>query len=181
MWVRKCYLDAESDIQSPISTRVCSNEEFIPQSQSLEQQQVEHRLRDLADRNAKKLGLSRRRFLQTSAGMAAAMLCYNEVFGKIYEVEAVDAIDPAAATERWPKNEFIFDNQTHHIDVESGWFEKTESGKEAARFLRNFRPGEKTTNAALEALNETHYVKELFFDSDTTMAIISGVPTAQWN
>jgi len=181
MWVRKCYVDAKSDIQSPISTRVSSNEEFIPQPQSRQQREVEDRLRVLADRNAKKLGVTRRRFLQTSAGMAAAMLCYNEVFGKVYEVEPVDAIDPAAAAERWPKNEFIFDNQTHHIDVESGWFENTESGKEAARFLRNFRPGEKTTTAALEALNEGHYVKELFFDSDTVMAIISGVPTAQWN
>jgi len=180
MWIRKCYLDDASDIQSPIPTRMCSNEEFVPPPQSAKQKKWEDRLREMADRNAKRLGLSRRAFLQTSAGMAAAMVCFNEVFGKTYEVDPIEALDPAAFDERWPKTEFIFDNQTHHIDVESGWFEKTEVGRQAAAFLRNFRPNEKTTTAVLESLNQTHYVKELFFDSDTMMAIISGVPTSEW-
>jgi predicted TIM-barrel fold metal-dependent hydrolase len=181
MWIRKCFLDDASDIQSPIPTRMCSNEEFIPPPQSPKQKEWEDRLREMADRNAKRLGLSRRGFLQTSAGMAAAMLCFNKVFGKTYDVDPIEALDPAAFDEKWPKTEFIFDNQTHHIDVESGWFEKTAAGKQAADFLRRFRPGEKTTSAALEALNQSHYVKELFFDSDTVMAIISGVPTSEWN
>src|SRR5215813_14747889 len=181
MWIRKCYVDDQSDIQSPIPNCISSNEEFYPPAQSAKELEVENRLREMADKNAKKLGLSRRGFLQTSCGMAAAMICFNEVFGKTYEVDPVEALDPAAYDEHWPKNEFIFDNQTHHIDVESGWFEKTQAGRDAAAFLRRFRPGEKTTTAALEALNQGHYVKELFFDSDTMMAIISGVPTSEWN
>ncbi|HWP45033.1 MAG TPA: amidohydrolase family protein [Blastocatellia bacterium] len=180
MWIRKCYLDDESDIQSPIPNQFCSNEEFIPPPQSAREREVENRLREMADRNARRLGLSRRQFLRTSCGMAAAMICFNEVFGKTYEVDPIEALDPAAYEERWPKNEFIFDNQTHHIDVESGWFEKTEAGREAAAFLRRFRPQQKTTAETLALLNQTHYVKELFFDSDTVMAIISGVPTSEW-
>jgi uncharacterized protein len=180
MWKRKCYVDAESDIQSPIPNQISSNEEFIPPPQSAKEREVENRLREMADRNAKRLGVSRRRFLQSSCGMAAAMLCFNEVFGKTYEVDPEEALDPAAFAEKWPKNEFIFDNQTHHIDVESGWFEKTDAGREAAAFLRRFRPQEKTTTEALEKLNQAHYVKELFFDSDTVMSIISGVPTSDW-
>jgi uncharacterized protein len=180
MWIRKCYLDADSDIQSPIPNRISSNEEFVPPPQSAKELEVENRLREMAARNAKRLGVTRRRFLQSSCGMAAAMICFNEVFGRTYEVDPVEALDPAAFEEKWPKNDFIFDNQTHHIDVESGWFEKTEAGKEAAAFLRRFRPREQTTTAALEALNQAHYVKELFFDSDTTMSIISGVPTSEW-
>jgi predicted TIM-barrel fold metal-dependent hydrolase len=180
MWIRKCYLDADSDIQSPIPTRISSNEEFIPPPQSAKELEVENRLREMASRNARRLGVSRRRFLQSSCGMAAAMICFNEVFGRTYAVDPIEALDPAAFEEKWPKNEFIFDNQTHHIDVESGWFEKTEAGKEAAAFLRRFRPREQTTTAALEALNQAHYVKELFFDSDTMMSIISGVPTSEW-
>jgi predicted TIM-barrel fold metal-dependent hydrolase len=181
MWIRKCYLDDESDIQSPIPNQYCSNEEFIPPPQTEREREVENRLREMADRNARLLGLSRRKFLQTSCGMAAAMICFNEVFGKTYEVNDVEALDPAAFEERWPKNEFIFDNQTHHIDVESRWFEKTEAGREAAAFLRRFRPQQKSTAETLALLNQTHYVKELFFDSDTVMAIISGVPTSEWN
>ncbi|HUK88830.1 MAG TPA: amidohydrolase family protein [Blastocatellia bacterium] len=180
MWIRKCYIDDESDIQSPIPNCISSNEEFVPPPQSAKEREVENRLRVMADKNAKRLGLSRRGFLQTSCGMAAAMICFNEVFGKTYEVEAAEALDPAAYKEKWPKNEFIFDNQTHHIDVETGWFEKTQAGREAAEFLRRFRPNEKSTSASLEALNEAHYVKELFFDSDTTMSIISGVPSSSY-
>src|SRR5215216_6320273 len=180
MWKRKCYVDAESDIQSPIPNQISSNEEFIPPPQSAKEREVENRLREMASRNAKRLGVSRRRFLQSSCGMAAAMLCFNEVFGKTYEVDPEEALDLAAFEEKWPKKEFIFDNQTHHIDVESGWFEKTDAGREAAAFLRRFRPQEKTTTEALEKLNQAHYVKELFFDSDTVMAIISGVPSSEW-
>jgi uncharacterized protein len=180
MWKRKCYVDAESDIQSPIPNQISSNEEFIPPPQSAKEREVENRLREMATRNAKRLGVSRRRFLQSSCGMAAAMLCFNEVFGKTYDVDPEEALDPAAFEEKFPKKEFIFDNQTHHIDVESGWFEKTDAGREAAAFLRRFRPQEKTTTEALEKLNQAHYVKELFFDSDTVMSIISGVPTSEW-
>ena len=68
MWIRKCYLDAKSDIQSPIPNRIFSNEEFIPPPQSAQQQEVENRLRVMADRNAKLLGLSRRQFLQIVPG-----------------------------------------------------------------------------------------------------------------
>lgn len=181
MWIRKCYLDDESDLQSPIPLQICSNEEFIPPAQTEKQKEVGYRLREMAHQCAKRLGMTRRQFLQTSCGMAAALLCYNDVFGKVYEVDPIEALDPAASVERWPKTEFIFDNQTHHIDVESGWFHRTEAGRQAAAFLRRFRPNEQTTEEALEALNQAHYVKELFFDSDTLMAIISGVPSSEWN
>ena len=45
-------------------------------------------------------GLSRRRFLQSTGGMAVAMLTYNEVFGKTYEVEPVEACDLVWRDER---------------------------------------------------------------------------------
>ncbi len=180
MWIRKCFTDEEKPIQSPIPTEICSNEEFIPPAQTAEQKLWEKRIEALAGRCAKKLGMSRRRFLQSSGGMAVAMLAYNEVFGKTYDVNPVEALDPAAYAEKWPKNEFIFDNQTHHVDVESKWFQASEAGKEAAAFLRNFRRNATSTDEALAQLDQAHYIKELFMDSDTMMAIISGVPTSQW-
>jgi uncharacterized protein len=180
MWRRKCYVDAESDMQSPIPNRIVSNEEFIPPAQSAREAEVENRLREMADRNAKRLGLSRRQFLHTSCGMAAAMLCFNEVFGKTYEVSPVEALEPAAFAEKWPKEEFIFDNQTHHVDVEPDWYKNSEEGRLAAGFLSKLRPGFADMAVAVEALNRLHYTKELFFDSDTIMAIISGVPSSDW-
>ncbi|MGE0130440.1 MAG: amidohydrolase family protein [Blastocatellales bacterium] len=180
MWIRQCFTDEEKPIQSPIPTEICSNEEFIPPAQTADQQRWEARIAEMADGCAKKLGVSRRRFLQTSGGMAVAMLAYNEVFGKTYEVDPVEALDPAAYAEKWPKTEFIFDNQTHHVDVESKWFEASDAGKEAANFLRQFRRNASSTNEAIAQLDQAHFIKELFMDSDTMMAIISGVPTSQW-
>src|ERR1044072_901262 len=180
MWRRKCYVDAESDLRSPIPTRIVSNEEFLPPEQTAKEREVENRLRVMADRNAKRLGLTRRRFLQTSCGMAAAMICFNEVFGKTYEVDAVEALEPAAFDEQWPKNEFIFDNQTHHVDVEPDWYKNSEEGRLAAGFLKRLRPGFEDMTKAVSELNRAHYTKELFFDSDTVMAIISGVPSSEW-
>lgn len=181
MWIRQCFTDEEKPIQSPIPTEICSNEEFIPPAQTPDQQRWEARIQEMADGCAKKLGVSRRRFLQTTGGMAVAMLAYNEVFGKMYEVDPVEALDPAAYAEKWPKTEFIFDNQTHHVDVESKWFQASDAGREAAAFLRNFRRNANSTDEAIAQLDQAHFIKELFMDSDTMMAIISGVPTAQWN
>ncbi|MBX3279563.1 MAG: amidohydrolase family protein [Acidobacteria bacterium] len=180
MWIRQCEADEEKSVRSPIPTEICSNEEFYPPEQTPEQKRWEARIGEMADQCAKKLGLTRRRFLETTGGMAVAMLAYNEVFGRTYNVDPIEALDPAAYAEKWPKDEFIFDNQTHHIDVESRWFETTEAGKTAAAFLRNFRRNADSTADALALLNQAHYIKELFMDSDTQMAIISGVPTSEW-
>src|SRR5438445_8809282 len=43
------------------------------------------------------------------------------------------------------------------------------------------RPGAKDIKGSLDLLNRAHYVKEVFGDSDTVMAIISGVPSRTWD
>src|SRR5688572_14778418 len=86
MWARACDLDAQLDAPSPIPTRICSNEEFIPPPQSPELREVEARLAELSERAAKRQGIDRRRFLQSGSGMAAALLAMNQVFGDVYDV-----------------------------------------------------------------------------------------------
>src|SRR5262249_8999941 len=179
MWVRQCDLDAGAEAP-PIPTRICSNEEFIPPPQSAQQKAVEERLRAISERNARRLGLDRRRFLRSGPGMAAALLAFNEVFGDWYEVSAAEAEDPKAFEERWPKDQFIFDIQTHHVDVSRKWYDDTEDGKRVANFFRLLRRG-KTLEDTLDQLNRVPYVKELFGASDTVMAVISGVPSRDWD
>jgi uncharacterized protein len=100
MWIRKCFLDEARSIQSPIPTEISSNEEFIPPEQTPEQARWEALIAEMADECSKRLGLSRRRFLRTSGGMAVAMLAFNEVFGKTYEVDPIEALDPGAFAEK---------------------------------------------------------------------------------
>ena len=69
------------DFRSPIPTRNVSNGEYLPKPQTKQQKQVEERIKELADTSSKKLGISRRKFLASSGGMAAALLAMNEVYG----------------------------------------------------------------------------------------------------
>ncbi|MBL8799024.1 MAG: amidohydrolase family protein [Planctomycetia bacterium] len=181
MWVRQCDLDAQLDAPSPIPSRIASNEEFIPPPQSADQRAYEARLHDLSERAAKRQGISRREFLRTGSGMAAALLALNQVYGDYYSVAAEEAQDPKAFEEKWPKDQFIFDVQTHHVDVAKKWYDDTLQGKATVRFFQMLRPFAGSLEKSLEALNRAHYVKEVFGDSDTVMAIISGVPTRDWD
>jgi predicted TIM-barrel fold metal-dependent hydrolase len=180
MWVRQCELDAGVEERAPIPLQIASNEEFVPPPQSEEQKQVQLRLWALAERGANRLGMNRRDFLRTGCGMAAALLALNQVYGPYYEVQADELEDQAKVREKWPKEQFIFDVQTHHVDVNKSWYNDTPDGKKFAEFFKLLRI-DGDLDESLNRLNIDHYVKEIFFDSDTVMAVISGVPTREWD
>jgi predicted TIM-barrel fold metal-dependent hydrolase len=171
-WVRKCDADDERDLRLPIPTQVVSNEEFLPIPQTEKQKQVEKQLTELADRTAKKLNVSRRQFLASSGGMAAAFVAMNSVFGHFFDVEAGELLEPQARAEKWPKGQFIFDVHTHHVAA----------GRNIP-FVLGYRHYAENWNAELRGrehkmadLYLANYVKEIFLDSDTTMAVITGLP-----
>ena len=180
-WVRQCDFDGDRDDLPPIPARIASNEEFIPPPQSAEQKEYLARVLAISDRAAGRHGLSRRDFLRSGGGMAAALLALNQVFGSVYDVEAAEAEEPKAFEEKWPKDQFIFDVQTHHVDVSRKWYDDTPGGRAAVRFFQALRPSLKGVQDTMEQLNRAHYVKELFGDSDTVMAVISGVPSREWD
>jgi uncharacterized protein len=171
MWIRKSDKDRANDSFTPVPTQIVGNEEFEPMPQTADQQRVEQRIRELADHYSSKLGLSRRAFLRTSGGMAVSFLAMNEVFGPAFLVDEAEAAEPAATRERWPKKEFVFDMQTHHVkDSIPGPlpFRRITGQLGLNPALANFDPTDKN------ALHRQNYVKEIFFDSDTVMALLSG-------
>src|SRR4029077_15476068 len=70
---------------TPIPTQIVSNGEYLPPPQSDTQKKVEARINELADVNGKHLGLSRRQFLHTSCGMAAAVFCLKDVYWHVLQ------------------------------------------------------------------------------------------------
>ena len=94
MWVRQCDFDGETDFLPPIPARIASNEEFVPPPQSAEQKEYEDRLARISEETARRQGRSRREFLRSGSGMAAALLALNQVFGDCYEVDAEEVEDP---------------------------------------------------------------------------------------
>ncbi len=180
MWVRQCELDAGAEVLPPIPARIASNEEFVPPPQSPRQREYLARLVAISERAAQHRGISRREFFSSSSGMAAALVAMNQVFGDCYQVSAEEVEEPGAFEEKWPKNDFIFDVQTHHVDVARKWYDDSPQGRAITAFFARLRPG-KSLERSLEQLNRAHYVKEVFGDSDTVMAVISGVPSREWD
>jgi predicted TIM-barrel fold metal-dependent hydrolase len=172
-WIRKIDFDDDRDLRLPIPTQVISNEEYAPLPQTEKQKRVENNLTALAARNAKLLGISRRQFLASSGGMAAAFVAMNSVFGKFFDVEASEMLEAAAYAEKWPKNQFIMDIQTHHVSAGRkiipllGYRRRAES----------WNPELKGHAHKMEDLYLENYIKEIFLDSDTVVAVISGFPS----
>jgi predicted TIM-barrel fold metal-dependent hydrolase len=173
MWIPKWQRDRNKGVDSPVPTQVVSNEEFIPRPQNEKQKQVEYLIGVLAEEKAKKLSMDRRAFMASSMGLATAFLASNRVYGGSYwEVAEAEMLEPAATEEKWPKGEyFIMDVQTHFTN---GWalsFRNME-------FIKNMGFKLKDDSAAYAFPN---FVKELFFDSETSMVVISGVPGKEIN
>src|SRR5215475_14842122 len=167
---------AVNGFRSPVPTQIVSNGEFNPLPQTPQQQQVEARIKELAETHGAKLGLDRRQFLRTSCGMAAAFVAFNNVFGNLFDVTEAEAADPAQAAERAQtlQNQFIFDDQTHFVH------DKYE--QKGLLGLAVFA-GEHW-NTALTNQDKTdlysykfeNYVRQIFLNSDTSVALLSGAP-----
>src|SRR5687767_10028772 len=179
--IRKCDYDAVRDLYLPIPTQIVSNEEFVPIPQTREQAQVEAKLNEIADSASKKLGISRRRFLASSGGMAAAFLAMNAVFGcRSFDVDPAEITEGDATGEKWPKPYFIFDVQTHH--VAAGRIIEMPpllQYRDFGAFMGNETL--KGRQHAWDDLYLANYVKEIFFDSDTVVAVITGLPSRTEN
>ena len=170
MWIRKSDKDRQTGRGTPVPTQIVSNEEFQPMPQTPDQQRVEQRIFELADHYSSRLGLSRRNFLRTSGGMAVSFMAMNEVFGPAFLVHEAEAAEPDATRELWPKKEFIIDLQTHHVrDSMPGPL-----GFRTMTARKGLNPALSEVSPARDSLHRANYLKEVFFDSDTVMACISG-------
>ena len=108
---------AESLFPSPIPVQSVSSDEFMPAPQTPRQREFEARVKDMGTRMAKRLGMSRRRFFQTAAGMAASFVAMNQVFGNLFEVSTAEAATPELANERAAalSGQYVIDDQTHFL------------------------------------------------------------------
>jgi predicted TIM-barrel fold metal-dependent hydrolase len=159
---------------SPIPTQIVSNGEFVPLPQTREQARVEARIKELADGLGPRHGMNRRQFLASSAGMAAAFLAMNEVFGPLFDVSPAEAQTPGVANQRAGalSRQFIIDAQTHFVRDDF----KQEDLLGLAKYAKeNWNPALVGENQLARYKFEI-YVKEIFVDSDTKVALLSGAP-----
>jgi predicted TIM-barrel fold metal-dependent hydrolase len=166
---------AETAFPSPVPTQIVSNGEFNPLPQTPQQAQVEARIKELADEHGARHGLDRRRFLQTSAGMAAAFVAMNEVFGRVFDVSEAEAADVQLAADMAgaKKNQFIMDVQTHF--VHDKYTQKGILG--LAQFAsQHWNPKLAGQTDDLYIYKFENYARQIYLNSDTSIALLSGAP-----
>src|SRR5437867_1281475 len=161
----------------PIPTQCVSSDEFMPVPQTLQQRRVEARLKDVGGELARRQGMTRRRFFGTAAGMAAAFLAMNEVYGALYDVTRAEAQTPEMAKERAGAlaKQFVMDCHTHFLrdDTRIMTFVRQRQAVGKAGWNKALADKEQT----IEDLKFANYYKEVFLDSDTKVALLSGAPS----
>ena len=183
MWVRQCDLDAQDEASPPIPSadrlqRGIHPAAAEPAAEGVRGPPCSHQRasRPAPGAEPPRLPAHRQRHGRRPArpqrrSSATATTCRAE------EVE-----DQKAFEEKWPKDQFIFDVQTHHVDVSQQVVRRHAAGQgDACASSRCCGPFAGSLEKSLEQLNRAHYVKEVFGDSDTVMAIISGVPSRDWD
>ena len=180
--------DHADQVHSPIPTQMVSNGEYMPIGQTDKQKEVEARLAALSAQAAKKLGMSRRKFLTTSGGFAASFIAMNQVFGEFFDVRAIDMLVPQAYAQGAPQGVFVFDDQTHII--RSSRVGPGNALRDIAQGVHtNFNPNDLSDelgrvnfpwNPALVGLPNLNsnfhlaqYMKDVYLDSQVQVAIMT--------
>jgi predicted TIM-barrel fold metal-dependent hydrolase len=117
--------------------------------------------------------------------MATSLLAMNAVFGRFFDVLPIEAAEAAAFQERTGAPYFIFDVQVHYVGdhYDPRDEEASRKGAVAKGNLLALRQRARKLNPKLEAdkgtladLSWQNFVKEVFFDSETAIGLISTPP-----
>jgi predicted TIM-barrel fold metal-dependent hydrolase len=170
----------------PIKLGPVSNGEFHPQPHSPVVREAIRRTYRLADDNARRMGISRRRFLSGATGAAATLFMLGacskeesnsrgEAPGGGFDVSEDATRDTATALEELGGDEFIFDVQTHYVnyDADPGIGEWT-GAFPGSRCEEGATAGDPKVCFTADA-----YFREVFVRSDTSMTILSALPSQQ--
>jgi hypothetical protein len=170
------------EIRGPLPVKVdaTSNGEFrpVPLTEHVARANSEAELR--IGEHAKRVGLGRRAFLQSLCGAATTLLTLNEAFaalgniGGLFRLPKESAFDTAAAAEALAGDEFIFDVQTHMVDPAGAW--RSSAGRYWEQILANFPQGSCGDDDPVDCFSAEKFIKHVFMDSDTDLAVLSFVP-----
>lgn len=140
---------------------------------------------DVTD-NARRTGIGRRAFMVSTCGAATTLLALNEAHasqgrtGGYFDIASVTGVDADAAAAVLDGDEFIFDVQNHHVNALGRW---RNPNSPWIKGLKNFPNAAcahdigKDEYAYVNCFNGENYIKDVFLDSDTQLAVMSMVPS----
>ena len=169
MWIRKGERDLKKGVDSPMPTQLVSTEEFIPRRQTEQQKKVEHLIGKMADEKSKKLGMDRRAFHGEHHGPGHLLPGVEQGLGQELRCRR----RREHGRRRLP-GEVAQGRVLRHRRADPLHQRHSPSKASAnAEFVKNMGFNLKDD---VDAYSYHQFVKELFFDSENDMIVISGVP-----
>lgn len=161
-----------------------TNGEFLAEKASKNLQKARYFADERAIEHARRLGLSRREFLASAAGAATTLFAVNEAnatAGGNFAVSATSQLDVDEALRLLGGRELVFDVQTHHVNPAAPWRKKPFADWNIA--LRVFPYAQCNGGfwdevfGSVDCFDARHFIKEVFLDSDTDLAVLTFVPS----
>jgi len=165
----------------PIKIDSATNGEFAPRPLTRLQRAANAHARERVGKAAKKTGLDRRAFLKTLMGSAVTLLAFNQVHARAgvtgggFDIPADAAHDPEVAQDVLGGDEFIFDIQTHCVDPTGSWTRGADGRRWEQVLNQVFAQRRKCDPGGYACYSAEQLVKEVFLDSDTSVAVVSAL------
>lgn len=176
----------EEDPGLPIEFGPASNAEFDPEPVLPPVlRETIRRARDGAERNARRLGMSRREFLLSACGAATTFLALNACTreehranpssttsepGGSYEIPPSASVEPPSAYESLGGEEFVFDIQGHLLEYH---LNPVLNGQ---TFWQSFPQKGCGEDDPRVCYSIEHFLELMFLRSDTNMLVLSSLP-----
>lgn len=204
-WRRKLEQEPDSPPRLPLEPGPASNGEFLPALPSPHERALRKAALARADEAARRIGMDRRRFLQTSGGVAAVLATYNLAAcagggGQGAAPSSTGTTLGAATTATTaatapggtftvpppddieacdavfgPQGETVVDVHTHHVVPDGPW---RQNATRIADMITGLAPSYCTEDDPLRCLDRTAYLYDMFLASDTAVALLSDVPNS---
>jgi hypothetical protein len=163
----------------PIKLDPVSNGEYPPPPASEMVREAQRRARRMAEDNARRVGMDRRRFLLSAMGAATTLYalaaCGDDSSGKgkkpggTYDVPKDAMVDSDVAIDKLGGDQPIIDMQSHLLEYPKGY--------KGFNFGTIFAGAKNCDDPQLfSCFDTTRWIEEIFDRSDTTMAVLSALP-----
>ena len=173
----------DDDPGLPIKFGPCANDEYEPMPLSPVVRETIRRARVECEENARRSGMSRRRFLLSACAAATTLLalqgCDDEAAksagkpkpGGGFKIPKDATTDPTIANDALGGTDFIFDVQNHLLD-----YTLDPQSRDEAFFGADFPQAQCGDADPHDCFSVDHFLEEIFIKSDTSMAIVSSLP-----
>ncbi len=162
----------------PVPAQIVSNGEFTPPAQTVNQRLYQSLMQESIARNSSQQDRAATAWAKTPCAMASAFGIMNTVYSPHFSVTEGEQHDQAEAVSRQDRlsAQFVFDDQVHFLrdDADPAYFEPLTGLIELSAELLQL-PHARTFD--IEHIKFAHFLKAIFLDSDTKVALLSGAPS----